>query len=382
MNAYGGLRRSNTRIVPLQWLHLGEHGERLLLEPAADATSFGPRVGRQSADEERVRIPAVCAWHLRDARISSASSSALVRYGVVAEGVPGQETRIDVTAGHLRGHGRKVAMVEVDEGADLEGGIFLGGNGSYNFYHWMCELLPKLQYLDEVDRRFSRLPLLVDRKAVEDPGFAAGLKLLAGERETIPIPADPLTRVRDLVYINSPNPATFNLKPGTKSRPGDAMVRRSSIDYWRAKAAGWRRDDAAESSPKRIFVARRENTMRTYNQVDVEAVLSERGFATVFMEGLSLPEQVRLFANADVIAGPMGAAWAHLMFVHAGVKCVSWMPAYGGATGFATLARAAGADLRYVLHDTAARSTAEMNELSYAVDPSAVARAADDLLAD
>jgi capsular polysaccharide biosynthesis protein len=66
----------------------------------------------------------------------------------------------------------------------------------------------------------------------------------------------------------------------------------------------------------RIFVSRGPSLSRRRgcrNQRDVERFFADRGYHVFFPEELTLPEQVRLFANARVVAGFGGSALFNLM---------------------------------------------------------------------
>ena len=94
------------------------------------------------------------------------------------------------------------------------------------------------------------------------------------------------------------------------------------------------------------------------------------------MEELSLKEQISLISNAEVIAGPTGAAWTNLIFCREGAKCLCWMAdEYGEFSAFSNLARVVGADLRYVMHRTGAKSIGELYYLNYHVDGKEIQKA-------
>jgi capsular polysaccharide biosynthesis protein len=76
------------------------------------------------------------------------------------------------------------------------------------------------------------------------------------------------------------------------------------------------REPSTSSWPhrKRIFVKRNSSTRTLTNAQEIEDLLISQGFAVVEPEHMTFREQVELFANADVIVGPTGAAFANLVF--------------------------------------------------------------------
>ena len=69
--------------------------------------------------------------------------------------------------------------------------------------------------------------------------------------------------------------------------------------------------------PRRPFLARRD-TRVIANMAEVEAVLSPRGYATVYPEDLSPADQLRLFREAEAMVAVHGAGLAPLLYVPPG----------------------------------------------------------------
>ena len=101
----------------------------------------------------------------------------------------------------------------------------------------------------------------------------------------------------------------------------------------------------------------------------------------MFMEELSLKNQIELVSNAEVIAGPTGAAWTNLIFCRERTKCLCWMSdGYGDFSAFSNLAKIVGADLRYITYKKEAKSTEELNSLNYHIDVNEIRKGLDALL--
>jgi capsular polysaccharide biosynthesis protein len=74
---------------------------------------------------------------------------------------------------------------------------------------------------------------------------------------------------------------------------------------------------------RRLYVVR-ETTRRVLNHDQVWDVLKNRGFEIVRPENLSLLEQVRLFASAEAVAAPHGAALTNTVFCPRGTKVIEF----------------------------------------------------------
>jgi hypothetical protein len=76
-------------------------------------------------------------------------------------------------------------------------------------------------------------------------------------------------------------------------------------------------------APARIYISRNDApTRRVANETALLERLVTLGFVVVKMNGLTIREQAGLFAGAEVIVAPHGAALANLVFCRAGVELV------------------------------------------------------------
>jgi capsular polysaccharide biosynthesis protein len=68
-------------------------------------------------------------------------------------------------------------------------------------------------------------------------------------------------------------------------------------------------------APRRIHVSRADAATRHLkNDAAVQAMLARSGFETVTLSGMSMREQVALFAAAEVVVAPHGAGLANIVF--------------------------------------------------------------------
>jgi capsular polysaccharide biosynthesis protein len=100
-------------------------------------------------------------------------------------------------------------------------------------------------------------------------------------------------------------------------------------------ACRWLREHllAAGEPPRRgthLYVTRRlARRRRLVNEGQIEPLLRDRGFEVVEAERLTFSDQVRLFAQAGVIAGPHGAGLTNAMFAPASCRILElFQPTY------------------------------------------------------
>jgi capsular polysaccharide biosynthesis protein len=75
--------------------------------------------------------------------------------------------------------------------------------------------------------------------------------------------------------------------------------------------------------PERIYISRaRARGRQVINEDEVINVLNNWGFQTVFLEEMSVLQQVALFANAKVIVCPHGSSLTNLVFCSPKTKII------------------------------------------------------------
>lgn len=102
--------------------------------------------------------------------------------------------------------------------------------------------------------------------------------------------------------------------------------------------------------PKKIYVQRKNVRNRQLkNEPQIAAFLSTLGFIPVRMDGLTVAEQARLFAGADVIIGVHGAALTNILFARKGAKVIELFPPEVQEPGMFTAATHSELDYSFLL---------------------------------
>jgi glycosyltransferase involved in cell wall biosynthesis len=190
--------------------------------------------------------------------------------------------------------------------------IFYNGN-LHNYYHWLVEGLLSLDILSRalgLDNNVKiALPKSTEIGAVFDHRESLRAVGLAG-REIVEVEAN-LIKVREAIWIDS-DQVQFIPAPYLKD-----FQQRIAAQY-----AGLR-------SPRnrRLLVARRGPVRKIHNIEQVQTFLSRYDFETVYLEGMSMMNQILLFQSAEVIIAPHGAGLANLLFCEPGTKVIELMPA-------------------------------------------------------
>ena len=190
--------------------------------------------------------------------------------------------------------------------------VFFNGN-LHNYYHWMVEGMLSLDVVARVIGPASDilivLPKSIDMNAVFDHRRSLPAVGLDGYR-VVEVAAD-LIHVKEAIWADS---GDF-----IKNMPADCIR-----DLQRRIAAKYSRFRGPRN--KRLLVARRGPTRMIDNIGAVEGFLNQHGFETVYLEGMTVADQVMLFQQAEFIVGPHGAGLSNLLFCEPGTKVIEFMP--------------------------------------------------------
>lgn len=373
----------NIKLLPIEWFDENKANLKKILDPPKCVCSYGPQKFHHGIqDIEQVKLPAIKLYHFNDALVSVLSSSIILDHKIIIERVEGVEVdRCHYYSGPVLLHDQKNALVRNLPIMHLEKGIFLGGNGSFNYYHWMIEILPKLQYLSRIDQNgYYGFPLLVSEDVNKIKTYREALNFIVTDRPIIILNKQKSYQVGNLLYINAPNSNPFNLRQNERYRVTDFLTNKSSIIFLRDQLMKNIDPSSHTKGNSRIFIAR-GNERRNYNENEIFEIFRERGFQKVTLGELSLNEQISLISNAGIIAGPTGAAWTNLIFCREGTKCLCWMAEeYGEFSAFSNLAKIVGADMYYVTFKTNAKSVGELYSANYSIDPQEIKQELEKLL--
>jgi tetratricopeptide (TPR) repeat protein len=203
----------------------------------------------------------------------------------------------------------------------VKAGIFLFSEGWYNYAHWLIEQLPRL-YSVEKDGVYAGLPLLVNEGLF--PQQLESLRLVSCGQFPIQVLSRSCRhKVERLIYPT--NLTAFHkrrYRPGERATAADGAVHPEAVQFLRERLLP---QCAAESKPhRRLWLSRKGQTKmgqrRLVNEAEIEALFMARGFESVATESLGFEQQVKLFAEAKMIAGPGGAAMMNIVFAPPGCK--------------------------------------------------------------
>ncbi|MBK2267753.1 glycosyltransferase family 61 protein [Francisella philomiragia] len=227
---------------------------------------------------------------------------------------------------------------------------------SWNYYHWIVEVLPKfmmiLDVLKKQDEKFdcTKYTLLVDQglpsQCIDILNIVAGCSF---EIEAIELRrllfCKKVIFAKPLSYVleNNKNPVN-NMKDVVIDIDALKDLKRKVLNNVSIKPF-------KAFSSKKIYL-QRDNKVRTIENInELERLLHKKGFEFVNPIGLSFCEQLSMFQHAEVIIAPSGAAFTNMLFMRGGTKAINLYPSVTGVNFniFEPIAAASGVELVHFL---------------------------------
>ncbi len=181
----------------------------------------------------------------------------------------------------------------------------LAGRGDLNYYHFLLDIFPRLALFEapgvpRPQRWYLPLGQRFQSEILELAGFLH-------RDEIVDADANPHVRAEQLLVPGLPDQHK-RIPPWT-------------VDFIRERL---RPDDAEIVPGHRIYVTRgevRHNRIVT-NEQEILELLARNGFEVVDPGAHSVAEQIRMFAEAECIVSPHGAALTNLLFASPGASVV------------------------------------------------------------
>ena len=311
-------------------------------------------VGNNEYKPVSVSLPAVTLYMFDNVKVRGDSSNFVTSNVAIIERVPSVDVnycRYD-TGSVISHSATHAAVCSRKSQIEIDSAIFLGGNGSWNYYHWLLEILPKIKYFIDFGVLKNGVKILVPNEFEKYESFKSLLYLALSELacDIVVMPFRESVHVKKLYVVTTPTNIVFNTF-GEPVKPFHYIFRPDVVDYLRRLVLSHlENNEKIKHRYDRIFLARSNSTARQYNQNEIIELFEKYDFNVIYPEKLTLWEQVSLFHHAKFIVGPSGAAWSNMVFCREGTKAISWLTDnVSGFSVFSTIAKYVGADIRFIV---------------------------------
>ena len=189
--------------------------------------------------------------------------------------------------------------------------IFYNGN-LHNYYHWLAEglllldvlmnsLSPNRDLCIALPKSMDINPLVDHRGSLTSLGF--------DDINVIEI-GDDLINVAEVVWV------------------GCDLVEQMPAQYLKSfqRRVASKYATQVKKRSRRLLIERKGPTRMISNFEAVQALLCEKGFDTISLEGMAPSDQILLFQSAEFVVGTHGAGLANLLFCEPGTKVIEFMP--------------------------------------------------------
>lgn len=165
--------------------------------------------------------------------------------------------------------------------------------GSTNYFHWVINVLPKLEFFEQsdikIDRYLTDISLPFQRDLLKMMGIDENKIISSSDVENL--------RAKNIVATSLYN------------NPG--LISKSSLDYL-IKRFNIKHDKKTE----RIFISRKKAKQgrSIINEDEILELLTPLGFKSYVLEEMDFEEQMKLFSKAEIVISPHGAGLTNIIF--------------------------------------------------------------------
>ena len=205
--------------------------------------------------------------------------------------------------------------------------LLVGGGGNSNYWHWLFDVLPKLQifrnsnYFQEqsyflfpsLDQNFQNQSL--DILGVPKKNRLSSKIFRHFKADKIIITNHPYN------FLNDPNKDSLNIPLWIFEFIKKSFLKNSIINLSKNK-----------QFPKKIYISRKDGTALRYiiNETEVKNLLLKHGFEELILSEYDFASQINIFHHAETVVGLHGAGFANILFCKEGTKILELKPLTAG----------------------------------------------------
>jgi hypothetical protein len=204
--------------------------------------------------------------------------------------------------------------------------IYLIGFAAFNYYHLTIEILGRLEYIERI-KEYDGIPLLVDEIICAVPQYKYLLNVINKKGyPVIPLKKNHPYSVGRLILPSSTCCLPINVN-GFRSRPEDYCVSKETLKFIRNRILEHFQINFNDSTDTKIFISRKNTkNIRLTNEDLVLELFIKHGFEIIYPEMMSLEEQVKVFASAQIVAGVTGAAFTNILYCQENTVVINIIP--------------------------------------------------------
>lgn len=277
------------------------------------------------------RFPALYCSVMNQALVMGSTNFVLMQNSLVHHDLYAFETDFTSEENYFRmviarDFRRAVWMMPIHPVQTLEVAAVFTDGCAANYAHWLTEVFPRIAVFC-ADERFNDIPLVIDKGL--HVNILASLRLVAGERRRIhEVGPGESIRIERLYWMSVSGYVPYEQRQSFSGSHVQGIFSPVAMGLTRSVCLGAAfqgRTFSGDGAGPKIYLRRNSGMRRLRNAQDVEHCLMRHGFRVVEPEKMTFVEQVRLFAEASMVVGPTGAAFANLIFARPTARILVFM---------------------------------------------------------
>ena len=232
------------------------------------------------------------------------------------------ENKFDLKCNNTVYVDKNVTCINYNEPIEtIDEGIMLIACCSYNFSHFHTEVLSKLCLINSINE-YNNVPILIDEICLTTQQFLEELEMLNKKgRKIISIKKGYVYNIKKLIYISDLGIYPFQIKEGYLLKNKDCVINDIGIKLLNENLS------IKSNIFRKIFISRRNTwNPRLENQDIVEQIFVENGYEIIFPEVMSFADQLKIFSEAEFLAGVYGSGFTNIIFTNKNAKVICIQP--------------------------------------------------------
>lgn len=200
-----------------------------------------------------------------------------------------------------------------------ESAIYVGTRAPTNWSHWLINFLPGVMLAAGFEDNDCLGPLIVPENYASGPSRGELFELFWGSRPILELNANTRISVSELHWFEQPYSDSPRPKDLAQLLPKSANI--TLMKEFRRRILEFSEMNLTLTEfPRKVFLAREVGYSRDYNVQEVNEAAEKAGYQPIYLNRLSVADQVAVMHNAERVVGPHGSALANVIFCKSGAK--------------------------------------------------------------
>jgi len=315
----------------------------LVVYPSSTDLIIGPKFLGNEPRKSVNYIPGLNIIKVNGGLVNSRSNAILTKDALLVDTHCSDES---FNQGLILANDKEFAKIKMRVTDTISDGFFLGGLGSFNWYHWLIEILPKALYFHHLGTK----TILLDESVIKFNTMLETLQIVLKDLDYNLIIMDKKRNyyVGKLYYLSAINYVPFNTFNNRSFTLEDFFYRKHTLQSLRKLFLENHDKNKKSKFKKKIYLNRKSHRIPK-NHDELLTHLRHNDFEILSIDNLDFDEQIEVFQNAEIILGITGAGFTNLLFANPETRAYCISPSKENEFAcFSILADIVGMNLIYI----------------------------------